>query len=123
MCPMPSRNTELAESDLLNRDPKETINIAARYFKSCGPFITSSPVMNEQGKDEPPPNEFTRRNLLEAAAPTAIAAAALAGLNARAQSRENVQKAEHDHSVSDPGPENKVLLDLNPNSNLPPPTD
>jgi oxalate decarboxylase len=79
--------------------------------------------MNEQHKDESPANEFTRRDILGAAAPTALATAALAGLSARAQTRENTRKAEHDHSASDPGPENKVLRDLNPNSNLPPPTD
>ena len=80
--------------------------------------------MNEEHyKDESSANEFTRRTLLEAAAPAVLATAALAGLSARAQTRENTRKAEHDHSASDPGPENKALLDLNPNSNLPPPTD
>src|SRR5258705_6946838 len=80
--------------------------------------------MDEQRKDESPGNELTRRDLLGAAAPAAIATAALAGLSAHAQqTRENTKKAEHDHSASDPGPENKALLDLNPNSNMPPPTD
>jgi oxalate decarboxylase len=41
----------------------------------------------------------------------------------RAQERTSTEKAEHDHSISDPGQENKTLLDLNPDSNLPPPTD
>ena len=53
----------------------------------------------------------------------AVAAAAFAGLSANAQDKASTQKAEHDHSSSDPGPENKPLLDLNPNSNTPPPTD
>ena len=53
----------------------------------------------------------------------ALATAALAGLAANAQDKVSTQKAEHDHSSSDPGPENKSLLDLNPNSNTPPPTD
>ena len=79
--------------------------------------------MNEQHKDESPANEFTRRDILGASAPAVIATAALAGLSARAQTRENTGKAEHDHSASDPGPENKALLDLNASSNLPPPTD
>jgi oxalate decarboxylase len=79
--------------------------------------------VNEQHKDESPANESTRGDLLGAAAPAAIAAAALAGWSARAQTRENTRTAEHDNSASDPGPENKVLRDLNPNSNLPPPTD
>jgi oxalate decarboxylase len=78
--------------------------------------------MSEQPKDESSAKEFTIRDLF-GAAPAAIATAALAGLSARAQTRENTKKAEHDRSASNPGPENKVLLDLNPNSNLPPPTD
>ena len=80
--------------------------------------------MNEQHNDESPANDFTREDLLGAVAPAAITTAALAGLSAHAQqTRENTRTAEHDHSASDPGPENTVLRDLNPNSNMPPPTD
>jgi oxalate decarboxylase len=53
----------------------------------------------------------------------ALATAAFAGLTANAQERASTQKAEHDHSSSDPGQENKPLLTENPNSNTPPPTD
>jgi oxalate decarboxylase len=53
----------------------------------------------------------------------ALATAAFAGLTADAQEKASTQKAEHDHSSSDPGPENKALLTENPNSNTPPPTD
>jgi oxalate decarboxylase len=53
----------------------------------------------------------------------ALATAALAGLTANAQEKASTQKAEHDHSSSDPGPENRALLEQNPNSNTPPPTD
>jgi oxalate decarboxylase len=53
----------------------------------------------------------------------ALAATVFAGLAANAQDRESTRKAEHDHSSSDPGPEDKALLDENPNSNTPPPTD
>jgi oxalate decarboxylase len=52
----------------------------------------------------------------------ALATAAFAGL-ANAQDKASTQKAEHDHSSNDPGPENKVLLGENPDSNMPPPTD
>ena len=52
-----------------------------------------------------------------------LASAALASLAVNAQERTDIEKGEHDHSVSNPGPENKPLLDENPNSNLPPPTD
>jgi oxalate decarboxylase len=53
----------------------------------------------------------------------ALATAAFAGLAANAQDKASTQKAEHDDSCSDPGPENKPLLEENPNSNPPPPTD
>ncbi len=54
----------------------------------------------------------------------AMAATALAGMTlARGQERASTASAEHDHSSSDPGPENKPLQDENPNSNMPPPTD
>src|SRR5271156_6039259 len=53
----------------------------------------------------------------------AIASAAFAGLTANAQEKASTQKAEHDHSSSDPGQENKPLLTENPDSNTPPPTD
>jgi oxalate decarboxylase len=53
----------------------------------------------------------------------ALATAAFAGLTANAQDKASTQKAEHDHSASDPGPENKTLLGENPDSNNPPPTD
>jgi hypothetical protein len=49
--------------------------------------------------------------------------AALTGLTASAQETTDTRKAEHDSSSSDPGQENRPLLDENPNSNTPPPTD
>jgi oxalate decarboxylase len=48
---------------------------------------------------------------------------ATAALAANAQTQANTRKAERDPSASDPGPENRALLNLNPNSNTPPPTD
>jgi|SRR6187402_617105 len=53
----------------------------------------------------------------------AVAAAAFVALNAEAQQRSDTRKAEHDHSSSNPGQENQVLLKQNPNSNNPPPSD
>jgi oxalate decarboxylase len=64
----------------------------------------------------------SRRNFLEVGS-AAIAAAAFAGVAANAQQREDTRKAEGDHSSSDPGQENKPLLDENPSTNMPPPTD
>jgi len=52
-----------------------------------------------------------------------LATAALASLTVNAQERTDIEKGEHDHSVSNPGPENKPLMDENPNSNLPPSSD
>ena len=49
---------------------------------------------------------------------------ALTGATAlRGQEWASTQAAEKDHSSSDPGQENKPLLDENPDSNMPPPTD
>ena len=52
-----------------------------------------------------------------------LAGAALASLAVNAQERADTEKAEQDHSFSNPGPENTPLLDENPNTNFPPPTD
>ena len=64
----------------------------------------------------------SRRSFLEGGS-AVLAAAAFVGLTANAQQPEDTRKAEGDHSSSDPGQENKPLLDENPNSNMPPPTD
>ena len=65
---------------------------------------------------------LSRRNFLRAG--SAVAMTTLAGASAlRGQERPSTRAAEHDHSSSDPGPENKSLLDENPDSNTPPPTD
>jgi oxalate decarboxylase len=64
----------------------------------------------------------SRRSFLESGS-AALAAAAFAGLTANAQQPEDTRKAEGDHSSSDPGQENKPLLDENPNTNMPPATD
>src|SRR6201984_2209393 len=53
----------------------------------------------------------------------ALAMTALAGATALGQERPNTEAAERDHSSNDPGQENKPLLDENPDSNMPPPTD
>jgi oxalate decarboxylase len=65
---------------------------------------------------------FSRRTFLGVGS-ASLASAALASLAVNAQERSDTEKANLDHSASNPGPENKPLLDENPNSNLPPPTD
>jgi len=63
----------------------------------------------------------SRRNLLGIG--SALATTALAGVAANAQTQANTRIAERGPSASNPGPENKPLLNENPNSNTPPPTD
>lgn len=65
---------------------------------------------------------LSRRRFLRAGS-AALAMTALGATALRAQERASTQAAEHSHSSSDPGPENKSLLDENPDSNTPPPTD
>jgi oxalate decarboxylase len=79
-------------------------------------------AMIDEKKDKVPQDGFSRRSVLGMGS-AALAAAAFASLTANAQDKASTQKAEHDHSSSDPVPENKPLLDENPNSNTPSPTD
>src|ERR1700748_1619620 len=77
----------------------------------------------ESSEDHKPRTEgLSRRDFLGVSS-TAIEAATLAGLTAHAQEIKDTRKADKDHSASDPGQENRPLLDENPDSNLPPPTD
>jgi oxalate decarboxylase len=71
---------------------------------------------------EAPLEGISRRSFLGAGS-AALATVAVAGLAAQAQTREDTAKVESDHASSDPGPENRVLLDENPDTNTPPPTD
>src|SRR6201993_5361182 len=66
---------------------------------------------------------LSRRKFLSAGS-AALAMTALAGATVvRGQERPSTEAAEHDHSSSDPGPENGPLFGENPDSNTPPPTD
>ncbi|HWE85833.1 MAG TPA: cupin domain-containing protein, partial [Terracidiphilus sp.] len=78
-------------------------------------------MMSHEWKNIDSAKSTSRRRFLEGGS-AALAAAAFAGV-ANAQQREDTRKAEGDHSSSDPGQENKPLLDENPSSNMPPPTD
>src|ERR1700739_5046191 len=79
-------------------------------------------TMTEKRKDKIMQDGVSRRSLLGIGSAT-LAAATFVGLTANAQEKASTQKAEHDHSSSNPGQENRGLLALNPNSNNPPPTD
>src|ERR1700747_1587892 len=78
-------------------------------------------TMSEKRKDKITQDGVSRRSLLGIG--STLAAATFVGLTANAQEKASTQKAERDHSSSDPGPENKALLDENRNSNTPPPTE
>lgn len=80
--------------------------------------------MSDQDQDQQKSHleGVSRRSFLGVGS-AALATAAVAGFTAHAQQRESTASAEGDHSSSDPGPENKSLFGLNPNSNTPPPTD
>ncbi|MGI4758365.1 MAG: cupin domain-containing protein [Janthinobacterium lividum] len=62
----------------------------------------------------------TRREFLEKS--TAVAAA-ISTTAALGQTAQNTGRAEHDMSFSNPGQSNTGLVGMNPNSNMPPPTD
>jgi oxalate decarboxylase len=79
-------------------------------------------IMSDPSEDQTIIDHPSRRSFLGMSS-VALATAAFAGLAANAQEEAGTQKAERDHSSSDPGQENKPLLDENPSSNLPPPTD
>ncbi len=78
--------------------------------------------MSDEKKDKMMQDGVSRRSVLGLGS-AALAAATLAGLTVHAQTREGTRQAEGDHSSSNPGQENKPLLNENPNSNTPPPTD
>jgi len=78
--------------------------------------------MSNEKKDKMMQDGVSRRSVLGMGS-AALAAAAFVGLSAHAQTREGTHQAERDHSSSNPGQEIKPLLDENPNSNMPPPTD
>jgi oxalate decarboxylase len=78
--------------------------------------------MTSQTSNTPTVQAVSRRIFLGAGS-VAVATAALTGITAHAQQREDTRKAERDHSTSNPGPENNMLFHENPNTNTPPPTD
>ena len=77
---------------------------------------------NEQQESKRGTEELSRRTFLGVGS-AGLATVVLAYLAANAQEKTDTEKADHDHSASNPGPENNPLLHENPSSNLPPPTD
>ncbi len=77
--------------------------------------------MSKESQDRSHVRGFSRRGMIGIG--STLATAAFAGVAANAQMRANTRAAERDLSDSHPGPENTALLNENPNSNTPPPTD
>ena len=77
--------------------------------------------MSKENQHEALFRGFSRRTMFGVG--STLAAAALAGVAADAQTPANTRKAEGDLSASNPGPENRALLNQNPNSNAPPASD
>src|SRR5258706_5015211 len=105
------RKMKTIKGDSRMSEPKET-----------KPAIAGENRTSEQQESKPGMEGLSRREFLGVGS-AGLATAALASLVVNAQDRADTEKAEQDHSASNPGPENKPLLDENPNSNLPPPTD
>lgn len=78
--------------------------------------------MSDQNEEKSILERISRRSFLGAGS-AALATATVAGLRAGAQTRENTSKAEKDHSISNPGPQNTPIINENPNTDVPPPTD
>jgi oxalate decarboxylase len=91
--------------------------VASRHIENIG-----EKTVSDQSTDTERPGSPSRRSFLGTGS-VGLAAATFVGLTANAQQRDVTRKAERDHSISNPGQENKVLLGQNPNSNMPPPTD
>jgi oxalate decarboxylase len=69
-------------------------------------------------------DSLTRRKFIEVGSAAIASASTLAGASAAAQSGQEVEKAEHDASSTNPiGPQNPPLHNENPDSVLPPKTD
>ena len=92
-------------------EPKKNKLASARDSRTCGQQRSNS---GTEG--------LSRRTFLGVGS-AGLAGAALVSLAVNAQDKTSTQKAEHDHSSSNPGQENRGLLAMNPNSNTPPPTD
>ena len=74
-------------------------------------------------ESQPAAPPFSRRHFLGTTGVAAGAASIALTHGAAAQSVQTVTAGEHNASASDPGPQNKVLQNLNPNSFVPPVTD
>src|SRR5229473_8536991 len=81
----------------------------------------ANPTSDQQ--DRAPGTEGLSRRAFLGVGSAGLATATLAALTAHAQETQDTRKAQKDKSASNPGQENKPLLEENPSSNTPPPTD
>src|SRR5260370_39119375 len=93
-----------------------------RGAKESNPGVGVENRTSEQQESKPGMEGLSRRAFLGVGS-ASIARGGRASLAVNEHEKRDIEKGEHDHSVSNPGPENKPLLDENPNSNFPPPTD
>jgi oxalate decarboxylase len=82
---------------------------------------SDNPTSDQQ--DRAPGTEGLSRRAFLGVGSAGLATATLAALTVHAQETQDTRKAEKDKSASNPGQENKPLLEENPSSNAPPPTD
>jgi oxalate decarboxylase len=93
-----------------------------REQKETKPSIEEENRANEPQESKPGTEGLSRRAFLGVGS-AGLATATLAALTAHAQETQDTRKAEKDTSASNPAQENKPLLEENPSSNMPPPTD
>ncbi len=84
--------------------------------------MSTKVTLPTEASSTPEMTGLDRRKFI-AAGSSALMMSALALSRARGQDIEKVTTAQHDKSMTDPGPENGGLKDLSQNGFLPPPTD
>jgi len=93
------------------------------WHGNCFLFVMEGDTQMSDPKESTIGTEGLSRRTFLGVGSAGLATVALASLAADAQEKSDTQAADHDHSASNPGPENQPLLVENPNTNLPPPTD
>jgi oxalate decarboxylase len=79
---------------------------------------------NSGAADETSDHPWDRRRFLGKSSAVVLSAALARRMEAQApQDIQKIEKAQHDKSATDAGPENQALKDSNPNTFMPPPTD
>lgn len=93
-----------------------------RESRNACPDTESEPRTSERQEKKQNSTELSRRTFLGVGS-AGIATVALASVTANSQEKSDMERSDRNHFASNPGPENNPLLNENPNSNVPPPTD